>query len=200
MSYPENAIDELEKDFNEASLCGFDVTGFEVSDNMDPEHKLKQLKEDNENLKKIVGFCDASFEKMEALFSVLTQDLIVKCEELTQKNERYKEEVLNLDRAYQYTYGRLAELRTAFETQQNVQAEFTKTNNDLRKALELSATRINELMTELAETKEQSETDISKLNAALRLDVMKISRLESTISDLTRQNEELTTLCEEFLS
>ncbi|KII69974.1 hypothetical protein RF11_01232 [Thelohanellus kitauei] len=162
-------------------------------------NEITMLQEENKKLVEVIRFYENIHEDIAAKIDQIVKDYQQKLEALELDNKRYQEEVGNLDRAYHYTYNRYKDLKSSSVAQKEKEIQMFKVNEELRNALNLTSQRISELMNEIQEVSAKGSSEIAKMDAALRLDSIKISGLEKTISELDRQNKELTEICEEFV-
>ncbi|KAF0991561.1 hypothetical protein HZS_3520 [Henneguya salminicola] len=167
---------------------------------------FKDQTSERERTIKKVSYFPAYILKLEELTDENNR-LIRIADEYNQKNEffnekcdQFYEETQYLDRAYKYTYNHYEELKLSYVAQKENEKKLLKSNTDLKSALSLAGSKITDLLKEINQSKLNYESEVSRLQTALKLNLFKINGLEKNIEELTRQKQELTLICEEFLN
>merc|ERR1719450_743795 len=160
--------------------------------------------ENNNNMMGILGQFETTIQELIKEKERDTVSLQILKEKAEKERDQILDDLQNVGRAFkdlQRKYERTKEVINAFKSNEDVlKSNVTDLVNRFKKGEERYDVLKTHAETKLGEVKQSKAAEIAKLTALLRKAEMGVSSLEKQVEQKSKENQELTTICDDLIS
>merc|ERR1719450_765685 len=173
--------------------------------------EVASSEENNNNMMGILGQFETTIQELIKEKERDTVSLQILKEKAEKERDQILDDLQNVGRAFkdlQRKYERTKEVINAFKSNEDVlKSNVTDLVNRFKKGEERydvlkthAETKLEEANKKLGEVKQSKAAEIAKLTALLRKAEMGVSSLEKQVEQKSKENQELTTICDDLIS
>jgi chromosome segregation ATPase len=173
--------------------------------------KIQRLQKSHEEMKVVIGEYEATIQKLIAEKEVTTSESKVSMADLLKERDQALEDLKSVESAFSDLHRRYEKTKTVVEafkknedTLKKCMADYqSKLKKSEEKYLQLkkqAEEKLIEANEEIDKVKRTNASDMAVLQAALRKAEIQAQSLEQTVEQKTKENRELTAICDELIS